>query len=819
MGREEDKSLQFEERCVRVLRGADQEFWDWDLKRNEFSVSARFESMLGYDVGEMRLSPDNWGAYVHPDDLDKAWESIRKHLSGETPMHEVELRCRIKQGGWKWILTRGRVVEWDDEGNPLAMSGTYTDITERKQMQAALEEKERLLDLFIENTPAAIAMYDKDMRYIAVSRRFLEDYRVEDKDVIGRNHYDIFPDIPERWKEFHRRALAGETIRMEEDSFVRTDGSVDWTRWEIRPWYSGGEVGGIILFSEVITERKRAEEALKLAALVFQDSSEAMMVTDDDGVIVSVNPAFERITGFDAEEAVGKKGTHLLDGTYNEDFYKQLDETILRNGGWQGELWCQRKNGEAFAAVFSINASFNPDGFVDKRVILFSDVTARKESDERIWMQANYDALTGLPNRNLFREHLKRDIRNSRRSGVPTALMFLDLDGFKDVNDTLGHDMGDLLLKEAAQRLRNCVRDVDTVARLGGDEFTVILADMQDENNADRVARHILVRMAEPFRLGGETAYVSASIGITFYPDDAVELEDLLKNADQAMYAAKMSGKNLYRYFTASMQEAAQARMRMANDLRGALADNQIEVVYQPIVELPTGAIRKAEALMRWQHPRLGTVGPISFIAVAEESGMITALGNWIFQEAARQAADWREKYHPEFQISINISPMQFRKDGIDYSVWFEQLKALGMSGQGIVVEITEGLLLDANDNVKDQLLGLRDAGIEVALDDFGTGYSSLSYLKKFDIDYIKIDQSFVRSLTAESDDLALCEAITVMAHKLDIRVIAEGIETEHQCSLLESVGCDYGQGYLFSRPVSAQELEQLFNASPTTFA
>lgn len=557
--------------------------------------------------------------------------------------------------------------------------------------------------------------------------------------------------------------------------------------------------------------RRQAEEELKLAAMVYQDSSEAMMITDDQNTIIAVNRAFEKITGYQRSDVIGKPPILFNSDRHDKNFYKSLWKSIHSLGRWKGEIEDKRKTGKFFTALTTINTTFNQDGSVHRRVVLFSDITKKKRSEELIWQQANFDALTGLPNRRFFQSHLSQATKKARRSNSPLALMVLDLDGFKYVNDTLGHDMGDLLLKAAAERLQNSVRESDIVARLGGDEFTVILSEILDAGSVERVSTHILKSLSEPFRLGDEFAHVSASIGITFYPEDATGIDDLLKNADQAMYAAKQSGRNQFQYFTACMQQAAQARMRLVNDLRGALDENQFEVVYQPIVELSSGIIRKAEALIRWRHPTRGLTNPTDFISATEDTGLIASIGNWVFHEVAKQAARWRKMHHPAFQISVNISPVQFKKDGINLAVWFDHLRNLDLPGQGIAVEITEGLLMDASASVTGKLLALRDAGIEVALDDFGTGYSSLSYLKKFDIDYLKIDRSFVRNLARESDDMALCEAIIVMAHKLNLSVIAEGIETLEQRDLLAAAGCDYGQGYLFSKPMVAAELEGLF--------
>jgi diguanylate cyclase (GGDEF)-like protein len=459
----------------------------------------------------------------------------------------------------------------------------------------------------------------------------------------------------------------------------------------------------------------------------------------------------------------------------------------------------------------AISTIYADDGAVQSRVAQFSDVTRKRETDELIWRQANFDALTALPNRAMFHDRLEQAIIKAARQQEKLALLFLDIDFFKEVNDTLGHSMGDRLLQIAAQRLHHCVSATDTVARLGGDEFTVILREVEEAHGVERAVQTILRAMAEPFLLGTEKVYVSASIGITMYPADGSDAGLLLKHADQAMYAAKAQGRNRYSYFTVSMQEAAQARKRLVNDLRAALDERQFEVYYQPIVDLASGMVRKAEALVRWHHPQRGLISPTEFIPVAEQTGMVLDLGDWVFRTAARQAARWRAQWHPQFQVSINVSPAQFRDDGIDHEAWLYYLERLALSAQAVVVEITEGMLMDATPAVSAQLLRFRDSGVHVALDDFGTGYSSLAYLKKFHIDYLKIDRAFVQNLTPGSEDLALCEAMIVMAHKLGMKVVAEGVETAAQRDLLAASGCDYAQGFFYSRPVPAAEFEQLF--------
>ena len=454
--------------------------------------------------------------------------------------------------------------------------------------------------------------------------------------------------------------------------------------------------------------------------------------------------------------------------------------------------------------------SSTPDGKPLRMIGTHTDISERKHSEAEIFRLANYDAITGLPNRVLFLNRFEQEIKKAERTGQPITLMYLDLDRFKEINDTLGHDIGDLLLKETAKRLVNCIRVTDSLARLGGDEFTIMLNSLNDPSNIEHVAQEIIRKIAEPFQLGDEFVYITASIGITIFPEDAVDVEVLLKNADQAMYAAKNEGRNRYHFFTPSMQQAAIARMRITNDLRVALNADQFRVYYQPIVELATGDIHKAEALIRWQHPTNGLVSPDEFIPIAEDTGLIVEIGEYVFIQVANQLIKWRF-YQPNFQISVNKSPVQFKNYNSCHVNWMSRLQSLGLPGESIVIEITEGLLLDDNPRIAKHLLDFHEAGIKIAIDDFGTGYSSLAYLKKFDIDYLKIDQSFTRNIEPGSEDMAICEAIIVMSHKLGIKVIAEGVETIEQRNLLLAAGCDYAQGYLYSKPVPADEFEKLF--------
>ncbi|MCQ8118769.1 EAL domain-containing protein [Methylomonas rosea] len=777
-----------------------------DMQGRYVRFNEAFHNICGYAPDELQ-NLDYWALTPKKYEAQEAMQLELLSRQGHYGPYEKEYRR--KDGSLIPIRLNGMLISGADGQNYIW--SIVEDVSEWQRIHMALAESEERFRRIVETSNEGIWSIDAAMRTTFVNDAISKMLGFGPEEMLGRivKEFVFQEDIPALEQQMARRqqGVGG----FYEIRLRRTDGSVCWCSITSTPLKNNeGKFAGSFAMISDITERKYAEDEMRLATQVYQASSQAMMVTDAHNQIITVNPAFTLVTGYEIEEALSKKPTILSSGHHDKAFYRVMSDTLAATGTWQGEIWNRRKNGEIFPAWLTINTIFQEDGAIHRRVALFSDISKEKASEDLIWRQANYDMLTELPNRRMVYERMNEEIKKVRRDKKHMAVMFIDLDHFKDVNDSLGHEIGDNLLQEAAQRMSHCVRESDVIGRLGGDEFVIILNELDDINCVGQIANKLLDKLAEPYSLGFEMAYISASIGVSIYPDDAADASTLLKNADQAMYAAKRQGRNRFHYYTPAMHEAATARMRLSNDMHVALADNQFKVYYQPIVDLATGGVCKAEALIRWQHPRLGLVSPADFIPIAEDTGQIIQIGDWVFRQAAEQAVRFRATHYPEFQISVNTSPVQFKAETENHTPWFAYLKELGLSGQSIVVEITESLLMETRDEIGAQLLALRDNGMQVALDDFGTGYSSLSYLKKFDIDYLKIDQSFVRNLMPDSNDMVLCEAMIVMAHKLGIKVIAEGVETENQRKLLEQIGCDYGQGYFWSKPVAAEEFEKL---------
>lgn len=661
------------------------------------------------------------------------------------------------------------------------------------ETEKKLTKSEQRLRLIADNLPIVIAHIDRNETYTFKNRRFAQIYSD------GDNLQQVLPPaIYAETRPYLEQAFAGETVYFERHIQREGQDCCDAITY-VPDRDENGNVIGLFVMAEDISERKKHEEVSKLATLMYENASEGMMVTDAEGRILSVNAAFSLISGYPADEVIGHLAYELTSSQQDIKFFSRMRQTITHTGYWEGEIWHQHKNGDHYLVSLRFNTVFDDKGNALRHVALFSDITKKKATEEAIWKQANFDALTSLPNRRMFNDRLRQEMKKSARDNAPMALIFIDLDNFKAVNDNLGHDFGDLLLKQVADRLLQCVRNTDTVARLGGDEFTVILSELKDSGDAVRIVQDVLHSLARPFQLKHEVADISGSIGIALFPDDANDAETLIKSADQAMYLAKQQGRNRFNFFAPFMQEASQLRIELCNELRNALKNKELRLLFQPIRNLATGKVQMAEALIRWEHPQRGLLKPAEFIGVAENTGVIESIGEWVFQEAATQAATFGEG----FQVSVNKSAWQFRHEAVGVEHWLALLREQALPARSIIFEVTESLLLEANREVVERIQSLRDANMQISLDDFGHGYSSLNFLKRFRIDYLKLDTSF-------TENQALCEAIVSMAHKLGIKVIAEKVETEDQLKILMSAGCDFGQGFLFGEPISAQNLHRL---------
>lgn len=530
-----------------------------------------------------------------------------------------------------------------------------------------------------------------------------------------------------------------------------------------------------------------------------------------DGVYQGCNKAFETYAGITEAALIGKTDRDITGGDVARAV-QALDEESQHAG--QGEQhfsegWELDRHGHKVCIETIRTPYFDAVGKRLGLLVMGRDVTERQNAAQTILRQANFDTLTLLPNRRYFSERLAHEVKLAQRSKLALSVLAVGLDKFKEVNELLGHDGGDALLLQVARRIQDVVRETDVAARLEGDEFAVIIHNLHDLTDVERIAQNVIRRLAEPFEVGGERLQISASIGISVFPTNSKDMEALVKNASQAMFFAKSAGRNRFSHYTFGLQEAAAHRNRLTRDLRRAVDVRQFEVYYQPIVDLGSGLIRKAEALVRWNHDGRGQIMPLEFIPLAEDNGAIIDIGDWVFRQAAKQVKHLRETVHPDFCISINASPVQFRSTRLAPVDWIAVLTDLGLPGSSIVLELTESVLLKAEEFSKHKLRAFREAGFQFAIDDFGTGYSSLAYLKRFDVDYLKIDQSFIKDLATDHSDRVLCEAIIAMAHKLGLKVVAEGVETEAQQALLADAGCDLAQGFLYAKPVSAAELDR----------
>lgn len=707
-----------------------------------------------------------------------------------------EIRMEVLDGA-RWYRASDSVTTTGD------LVCVRVDISDTKRTEQELRKLYRAL----EQSPASVLITDITGAIEYVNPRFEEVTGYTADEVVGRNPRLLKSGDKSTadYKELWDTILSGGVWRGQFHN-RRKDGSIYWESASISPVRDDdGAITHFIAVKEDITARRRAEEQLRMNATVFDTTTEGIMVTDGSNRIKTVNPAFTRITGYQPEEVIGRNPRVLSSGRHDQAFYASLWETLQRTGYWNGEVWNRRKDGSVYPEWLSVALIRDEQGGVKEHVAVFSDISQRKSDEEQIRRQANYDALTGLPNRSLLFDRIENALKAAKRKGWQVALLFVDLDRFKGVNDSMGHVVGDELLQHVARRLTRNVRESDTVARFGGDEFVIVIEDMQRADEAAVVAETLIADIGTVFRLIGREVFVGASIGITLYPSDAKDATALLRNADMAMYRAKEAGRNTYRFYTKEMNRDVQWRMEMERELRSALDRHQLYLLYQPIVSIADARVVGAEALVRWSHPGLGEVSPEQFIPLAEETGVIADIGRWVLRESCRTLAAWRATGR-DWRISVNLSSRQLALGLADEEV-LGIIRGHDLPAAAVTLEITEGMMLEASDNVLHWLESVHREGVGLAVDDFGTGYSSLSYLKRFLVDGLKIDRSFVKGLPDGREDVSLVSAILSMAHSLGLRVVAEGIETPAQARMLAELGCQLGQGFLYSRPIPAEAM------------
>lgn len=558
-----------------------------------------------------------------------------------------------------------------------------------------------------------------------------------------------------------------------------------------------------VLLGRDASARIAAESKLRLAARVISRSGEGIIISDANGLIVEVNKAFETITGYSRADALGRNPNFLSSGRQDKEFYRRMWQTLHAEGFWQGEIWNRRKNNEIFPEWLSLSAIRDDGGEITHYVATFSDVTEAKANEARIQHMAHHDFLTGLPNRFLLTDRFKQVAAAAERNDTRFALLFIDLDRFKNVNDTLGHSIGDQLLRDVASRLGSIVRGTDTLSRQGGDEFLVLLGEVETPETAAIVARKLMQILGEPFLLDGHPITVTPSIGIAVSPEDGTDLDSLLKHADLAMYDAKQQGRNNYQFFRREMNARSLELLLMESDLRQALRKSEFELHYQPQISVSSGQPQGLEALLRWRHPERGLVSPADFIPMAEETGLILPIGQWVLNTACQQLANWRTNGWPELRVAVNLSAAQFRQQDLLTQVE-AALAAANLPADALELEVTESILMIDAEGTAKMLNALNAMGVALAIDDFGTGYSSLAYLKRFSVSTLKVDRSFVNGIGIDGEDAAICSAIIGLARSLRLDVVAEGVETQAQYDWLAKAGCHIIQGYFTGRPAPA---------------
>lgn len=776
-----------------------------DAEGRILAINQIWLASFGYETAELIGKP--FAELLQPTS-QRAFQQQFTQLQQQGFSHNISLSLLSQAGKVREVLFEARAA-FDHHGQLQQVHCVLLDQTEQRATERALHESEAQFRSIFDHAPVGIALVDREGKPL-LSNPALQQILGYTGHELAAMPFTAFTHQQDRDKDLaqYERLYADEIQHYEmETRYLHKNGQVIWGHLTVSMMRddAGKPVSAIGMLMD-ITKRREDLEQLRQAAAVFRSTSEGVVITDADTRILAVNRAFSEITGYSEAEILGQTPRLLQSGHHDDAFFAAMWRSIQETDSWHGEIWNRRKNGEIYPEWLAISTVRNEAGALVNYVGVFSDITTVKDAQAKLEYQAHHDPLTGLPNRIMFRDRVNRAIARAQRHGHVACLMFIDLDRFKDINDSLGHAVGDQVLIEIAERLQQRLRGEDSVSRHGGDEFTVLIESLKDARQAARFAKKILPWFEQPILIDEHELYITASIGISSFPGDGDSPEILIRNADTAMYQAKASGRNTYAYYDAKLTEQAMERVHMEAALRKAIDQGQLFLQYQPQVRCDTGEVTGVEALVRWQHPELGLYSPGRFIPLAEETGLIIPLGEWVLQTATRQLQAWQAQGIELHRVAVNVAAAQLRLEHFDRVV-ARALEDSGLLPGCLELEITEGFLAAAPEIAPHILQRLRNLGVEIAVDDFGTGYSSLRRLKDLAVDRLKIDQGFVRGIPDDPDDLALARAILWLGHSLGLEVIAEGVEQTEQCALLAAEGCEDAQGYLYSKPLSAADL------------
>lgn len=798
-----------DERLNLILSASKIGQWDWDIENDVMLWDERSYTMLGYEHEAFKVNHDTWSSLLHPDDR-YVTECLRAHLD-ENTAYSVNYRLRSAKGNWVWIESQGQIVERDSEGKPTRMVGIHMDITDRKISEDLLIKNEERLRTIFEILPIGVTLTDKDGQIVECNSASESLLGISREEHLARKYdakqWEIYrPDgtvmPPEEYASV--RSLKEQiTIKNQIMKVCHSGGSV-WLSVSATPL--NHPTYGLVVSYVDISDKREAEERLNLAASVFTHAREGIMITDKHARIVDVNKGFTEITGYGRDEVLGLNPNILNSGRQSKEFYNLMWKSLFEEGHWSGEIWNRNKQGTVYPQMITISTIKNSDGNTQNYLALFTDITSLKEQQEQLEHIAHYDVLTQLPNRSLLGDRLQQAIFTSQRHDSILAVLFIDLDGFKKVNDEHGHDAGDALLVELSKRMKAALREEDTLARIGGDEFVVVLVNLEAPSDCEVILRRLLESTSEAVVIEGASLNVSASIGVTFYPKDHVDADMLMRHADQAMYQAKQSGKNRYHFFDVQMDSMLQSQSAIQNEMQDALNQGQFELYYQPKVNLTKNTVIGLEALIRWNHPERGLLTPNEFLPFIENHPFSIELDQWVMRTALKQVAEWRSQ-SLETNVSVNVSASFLQQERFIQTL--EQLLSdyPDLPKFSLEIEVLETTALENVANISELVHSCRDMGVNFALDDFGTGYSSLMYLRHLPARTIKIDKSFVRDMLVDMDDRAIIDGILKLASVFQREVIAEGVETVAHFEALLEMGCEQVQGYGIARPMPSNQV------------